>query len=368
MMKQTVFTLLSFFTLWNVSSGQVYNTGTVWNDAGGKHINAHGGGILYRQGIYYWYGEFKGTGEKGNVAMDGVSCYSSGNLKDWKAEGLALRVVPDTSSPLQPGCLIERPKVIYNPKTKKYVMWFHHELKGKGYNAAMAGLAVADNPVGPFTYIKSIRPNKEQWPVNFPDSMKKPLAADEKITRQDKNYKSKKKLGYLVRRDFDGGQMSRDMTLFVDEDGSAYQITSSEDNSTLHINKLTDDYTDFTGEYFRVQPGGSNEAPALVKHRGRYYLIASGTTGWAPNPARSFVAEKITGPYESLGNPVVGSEEEKATTFRSQSTFILPVAGKKETYIFMADRWVPENPIDGTYIWLPLTFEEGKPVIKMVAK
>ena len=349
----------------NSAKAQVYNTGTLWKDTDGKYINAHGGGILYQKGTYYWYGEFKGSGKLGNVAMDGVSCYSSKDLKNWKNEGLALKMIDDGESLLQPGCLIERPKVIYNKKTKKYVMWFHHELKGKGYDAAMAGLAVADKPTGPFTYIKSLRPNKDKWPVNFPDSLKKPLGVDERISNKDKDYHLRRIKGDLVRRDFETGQMSRDMTLYVDDDGTAYQITSSEDNATLHINKLTDDYQGFTGEYYRILPGGSNEAPALIKHQGKYYLITSGTTGWSPNPARSFVADKIIGPYESLGNPVRGNDEEKATTFHSQSTFILPVVGKKETYIFMGDRWVPGNAIDGTYVWLPLTFEEGKPVIKM---
>lgn len=344
---------------------QYYNLGTIWKDTDGKHINAHGGGILYQKGTYYWYGEFKGEGKKGNVAYDGVSCYSSKDLKNWKNEGLALKMIDDDKSDLQPGCLLERPKVIYNKKTEKYVMWFHHELKGKGYDAALAGLAVADDPTGPFKYIKSIRVNKNHWPFNFPDSLKKPLGPNENTNRQDKLYDEKRKQGYLVRRDFESGQMSRDMTLFVDDDETAYQITSSEDNATLIISKLTDDYQNFTGEYYRIQPAKSNEAPALIKHQGKYYLIASGTTGWNPNPARSYVADKVIGPYTSLGNPVIGSDENKATTFHSQSTYILPVEGKKETYIYMGDRWAPENAIDGTYLWLPLTFENGKPVIKM---
>ncbi len=141
---------------------QVYNLGDKWNDTDGNHINAHGGGILYQNGIYYWYGEFKGKGSLGNVAMDGVSCYSSKNLKNWKNEGLALKMINDGKSLLQPGCILERPKVIYNKKTKKFVMWFHHELKGKGYDAAMTGLAVADNAKGPFKYIKSLRPHQNQ--------------------------------------------------------------------------------------------------------------------------------------------------------------------------------------------------------------
>ena len=41
---------------------------------------------------------------------------------------------------------------------------------------------------------------------------------------------------------YSDGQMSRDMTLFVDGDGTAYHIYSSEENLTLHIAELSDDY------------------------------------------------------------------------------------------------------------------------------
>lgn len=33
--------------------------GEVWLDTDGNPINAHGGGILYHNGRYYWYGEYK---------------------------------------------------------------------------------------------------------------------------------------------------------------------------------------------------------------------------------------------------------------------------------------------------------------------
>jgi len=33
--------------------------GEVWLDTAGKTINAHGGGMLYHNGTYYWYGENK---------------------------------------------------------------------------------------------------------------------------------------------------------------------------------------------------------------------------------------------------------------------------------------------------------------------
>ena len=85
---------------------------------------------------------------------------------------------------------------------------------------------------------------------------------------------------------FGEGQMSRDMTLYVDDDGKAYHIFSSEENLTLHIAELTGDYLHHTGRYTRVAPAGHNEAPAIFKHDGTYWMITSGCTGWAPNEAR----------------------------------------------------------------------------------
>ena len=83
------------------------------------------------------------------------------------------------------------------------------------------------------------------------------------------------KKGLLVKRDLEGGQMSRDMTVYVDDDGKAYHIYSSEENLTLQIAELTDDYTAHTGRYVRVAPGGHNEAPAIFKHNGTYWMITS---------------------------------------------------------------------------------------------
>jgi hypothetical protein len=40
------------------------------------------------------------------------------------------------------------------------------------------------------------------------------------------------------------------------------------------------------------------------------------------------------------------------------------VIGKKDAFIYVGDRWTPENPIDGRYIWLPVDFEEDRPVLR----
>jgi hypothetical protein len=93
-------------------------------------------------------------------------------------------------------------------------------------------------------------------------------------------------------------------------------------------------------------------------------MFTSGTTGWKPNAARLAVAGKIFGEWKSVGNPCRGTEDEIKITFGSQSTQILPVQGKKNVFIYMGDRWIPDNLSDSRHIWLPVEWEQGKPVIR----
>jgi beta-glucanase (GH16 family) len=333
----------------------------LWFDNEGKIINAHGGGMLYFEGKYYWFGEHKG--EKNNAALVGVTCYSSSDLYNWRNEGIALPVSENQDSPIVTGCTIERPKVIYNSNTGKFVMYFHLELKGRGYEAAHIGVAVSDEVTGPYQLIKNGRVNPGKWPLNMSEKQRQ-----SEIKHNDfkewwtPEWMNAIKDGLFVRRDFENGQMSRDMTLFVDDDNKVYHIYSSEDNLTLQIAELTADYLDYTGRYIRIEPGGHNEAPAIFKKDGRYFMITSGCTGWEPNAARLLVADDIMGDWVLHPNPCKGKDAE--LTFHSQSTYILPVQGKKNAFIFMADRWRPRNPIDGRYVWLPILFEKGIPVLK----
>ena len=101
--------------------------------------------------------------------------------------------------------------------------------------------------------------------------------------------------GMFVRRDLNTGQMSRDMTIFVDDNNKTYQIYASEENLTLHIAELSDDYTGYTGRYIRIFAGKHNEAPAIFKKAGKYFLITSGCSGWEPNAARLAVADSLFG-------------------------------------------------------------------------
>ena len=140
-MKKISF-LLSFLLFINCDSPSLnekksFFPGKKWLDNNGVHINAHGGGILFYQGMYYWYGEHKIEGEIGNTAQVGIHLYTSKDLYDWKDEGIVLKVdETNPESDIYKGSIIERPKVIFNKKTKKFVMWFHLEPINKVYKTA----------------------------------------------------------------------------------------------------------------------------------------------------------------------------------------------------------------------------------------
>jgi len=335
--------------------------GTLWPDTEGTHINAHGGGVLLHEGVYYWFGEHKS--ERSSNAFVGINCYSSTDLTNWTRKGVALPVSEERGHDLQRGCVMERPKVIYNAITRKFVMYFHLELRGQGYNAARYGVAVSDKPEGPYTYLYSSRSCAGQLPLEFGQRERNMLDSLHLSDYQEwwtPRWMRAVRQGLFIKRDLTSGQMSRDMTLFVDTDGRAYHIFSSEDNLTLHIAELTDDYLYHSGRYTRLAPAGHNEAPAVFRHGNTYWMITSGCTGWDPNEARMFSAPSIWGPWTQHPNPCRGPKAE--LTFGGQSTFVLTLPDGR--HIFMADIWRPRHPIDARYVWLPITFEDGLPVVQ----
>lgn len=338
-------------------------SGEVWRDMDGELINAHGGGILFHEGKYYWFGEHRPA--TGFVTEKGIACYSSTDLLNWKNEGIVFAVSEEAGSDIEKGCIMERPKVIYNEKTGKFVMWLHLELKGQGYGPARTAVAVSDSPVGPYRFIRSGRVNPGIYPLNMTKKERKLKWNLEQYKEwwTPEWYEAIRK-GMFVKRDLEGGQMSRDMTLFVDDDEKAYHIYSSEENLTLQIAELTDDYLNHSGKYIRIFPGGHNEAPAIFKKDGIYWMITSGCTGWDPNKARLLTATSILGEWKQLPNPCIGENADK--TFGGQSTYILPLPDKKQ-FLFMADNWRPKSLEDSRYIWLPIQFnEKGTPFIEWV--
>jgi beta-xylosidase len=341
-----------------------FQPGKIWYDTDGNPVNAHAGGFLFHEGKYYWYGQIMIPGKRGSDAWVGVNCYSSNDLYNWKNEGVAFHVEDHASHPVTRGCKIERPKVIYNHKSKKFVMWWHHDINGQGHKNAMVGIATSNKVEGPFQFVHVFRPLPGFLPFNISRELKEASVPELAYTHvfNGGSLPADADSLQLFKRDLHTGQMARDMTLFADDDGKAYHLYASEENGTLHIAELSDDYMGYTGKYARAFSGRFMEAPTIFKSNGKYYLIASGCTGWEPNEARLAVADNIFGPWKELGNPCNGDDAE--TTFNSQGTFVLPVQGKKNAFIFIADRWNPANPIDGRYVWLPIQFEENRPVLR----
>ena len=296
--------------------------GQVWKDTDGLPIQAHGGCVLFDNGIYYWFGENKDTPTKKNDLVEfnvdavGVSCYVSIDLYNWENKGLVLSAVKDDPShELHTSKLIERPKVIYNPLTKKYVMFTH--LDTDDYRYARVGIAVCDQPTGRYEFLGSISPNQSD---------------------------------------------SRDMTVFKDDDDKAYIFHSSEWNATLYAGELSPEYLQTTGIFTKNFEKASREAPAVFKRKDKYYCLSSGCTGWNPNEAQYAIAENILGPWEAIGNPCVGPDADK--TFFAQSTFVFPVAGIEDAYIAMFDMWKKTELGSSRYIWLPVHFDRDRLIIK----
>lgn len=318
-------------------------------DTAGERIQAHGGQIVKWGDVWYWYGEDRTDGFRSR----GVHLYTSEDLYNWEDQGLVMKTMKsigemDTDPYFKAlygeldekqkqeifrhidynTSVVERPKVLYNEKTGKYVLWFHADGPEEGeegsYAKAMAGVAIADSPQGPFRLLGASR-----------------LHCSEDYSGTSKG-------------------MARDMNLFQDDDGTAYILYASEENATLYISRLNEDYTDLAvrenpveGEDFtRNMPGSSREAPAMFKYQGKYYLMTSGCTGWDPNAAIYYRADSPLGPWKEKGNPCVGTE--KDITFRTQSTCIFPVDAENGKFIYMGDRWNRNDLADSRYVWLPV--------------
>jgi len=280
-----------------------FNPGQLWPDADGNHIQAHGGGIIKIGKIYYWYGEQRSKGLDSNLRY--VSCYSSADLLNWKFLGNALQANDPES--LGPRWVLERPKVYYNEKTKKYVMYFH--LDNASYKVARVGIAVSDKAAGPFKYVKSFRPLDHE---------------------------------------------SRDIGQFIDDDGTAYLVFEDRPFG-FRIAKLSDDYMSLEKEICLIKE--HMEGGAIVHYKGLYYAIGSSLTGWRANPNKYATAVSLAGPWSEFKD-IAPPEKD---TYGSQSTMMIKVVGKKATtVIFMGDIWKPKTQWESCYLWMPVEIGEGK--------
>src|SRR6516225_7462764 len=287
----------------------VVRPGEVWPDDRGQHVQAHGGGIIRLQDTYFWFGEDRSQGL--DRAKRYVSCYSSKDLAHWTFRNQVIHLSDPEG--FGPSWVLERPKVFYNARTKKYVMYMHIDgpLPGErgGYKLARVGVAVSDRVDGDYQYVKSFRPL---------------------------------------------GHESRDIGQFVDDDGTPYLIFEDRPYG-FRIARLSDDYLTVEKEVCLIPE--HLEGGALVHYNGLYYVIGSYLTGWSPNPNRYATAKSLSGPWSEFKN--IAPPETK--TYGSQSTMLLKVVGTKATtVIFMGDIWRPSTQWDSRYLWMPLQIGQGK--------
>lgn len=341
----------------------MYNSirpGQPWLDTNGNRIQAHAGYMIIVDGRFYWYGENK---EKSISEYDiwhwGVKLYSSDDLYNWTDEGIIMLPTPDDAkNPMHPKSKMDRPHILFNEKTQKFVLWM--KIMGNDGIQYMT-VAVSDTIKGPFELV-----NKKLHP---------------------------------------GGMNSGDFDLVQFPDGKA-AIVFDRVHQDMIVMDLTDDYLDTTVDYSvhyeRPFPPYVREAPAVFFRNGRGYVITSGTTAKFPNPSETAVFDDIHGDWEILGDPHVN--DPKKTSFDSQISCIFKHPKYDDLYIAMADRWLidltddkpsgveffaarfdenypmsPErreeikkikmkdmtakNTSLAEYVWLPITFENDVPKI-----
>ena len=284
----------------------VVRPGEVWRDTAGNVIQAHGGGLLQVGKEWFWFGEDRTQGL--DPAKRYVSCYRSSDLVHWESRGrvLALGEPEEMKAQFGGDWILERPKVFWVSKTRKYVMYFHADA---AYKAAEVGVAVSDKVDGPYLFVKHFRPL---------------------------------------------GQESRDIGQFVDDDGTNYLIFESRPTKGFYIARLMDDGMDVTETAFVKAP---LEGGALVRYDDVYYVIGSHMTGWKPNPNVYATATSLKGPWSEFKELAPGSPD----TWGSQSSMLVKVKGSRATtVIYVGDVWKPKELWDSRYVWMPVEIGGGK--------
>jgi hypothetical protein len=123
--------------------------GEQYLDTKGVPIQAHGGFVLKHEGVYYWVGENK---DHNRASFKTIDMYKSIDLENWEPVGAVLS--PDTldanGNRVLAHCKVERPKILYNQATNKFVLWGHWE-NYSSYSPSRVVVATADKIEGPYT-------------------------------------------------------------------------------------------------------------------------------------------------------------------------------------------------------------------------
>ncbi len=208
-------------------------------DINGNFIDLHDGRVIQFGNRFYWYGTSYGN-TSGFVRTNKYHIYSSSDMVSWKAEGPILKN--------EPSGIYYRPHVVYNSKSKKYILWYNwypYLWTGK------FGVAVADSPIGPFEILNE----------------------DVKVSHSD--------LGV------------GDFNLFVDEDNKAYLSYNTINGHKLSVEELDDTYLQST-----MKNGGfiaeHCEAGSIFRRDKNYYLLTDYTCCFCTqgSGARVYISEK----------------------------------------------------------------------------
>ena len=142
-------------------------SGARFTDTAGQPVHAHGAGVLPpwshpeggRGKVY-----LVGTAQKRNVSgfwlSEAINLYSSFDLEHWTFEG---RILANTSISVglpaaePPVYRLERPKLLYNRATRRYVLYFH--LDSARFLLGMVGVCTASSVAGPYTFVRGYRPD-----------------------------------------------------------------------------------------------------------------------------------------------------------------------------------------------------------------
>ena len=299
-----------------------------WKDINGNRINAHSGSIYYENGFYHWYGidKIDGKDERSGQTAAGVHLYRSRDLINWNDFGIVLSTRDDPQSEMYKR-RTERPKVVYNEATDKYVMFFksYFGKRKEGTSVAYVGVATADEATGPFTYSHKFRATSNKG--------------------------------------------SGDPAFFQFPNGDLYHIVVRRSDRLMVMAKMRDDYLYPATEYTELEGIQKNtEGTTIFQKDGKFHLFGSGSGGWDPTAPRYFTSDRLRGPWTKQANPLRGfnsvSNLGTDISFGGQSSFINEVRGEDNAYILMMDVHMPRNPYDSRYIQLPFKVENGKMVVR----
>jgi hypothetical protein len=290
---------------------------TRWLDTDGNVIDCHEGCLIREGDTFYWHGRVYRGNTEGIYGTDGAKfrcgfrCYRSTDLVNWTNLGSTLEY-PES------GWLTEgtwhRPRIIYNARTRKYVLWFFLLGIPDGKPWVKDVVAVADSPQGPFV-------------ISGP-------------------------------RTIGGIDASGDLAVWLDEDGHGYMANSDWERNGFVL-RLADDFQGTVGEPALALPADqpqSYEGVCLARYKGKYLYAGSRVVGLNGSDTSYAVADAPLGPYRFKG---LMSEQD---TWRSQIGSFFHIA-ESDCLMALCDQWLigPDGSRvsgeESCQLWLPVDFD-----------